>query len=66
MRTIKDIERAVTGLSPDDLSRVRAWFAGFDAEAWDRPFEADVAAGRLDALADEALADLRAGPTRPL
>ena len=39
----------------------RTWFAEFDASAWDRQMEDDVAAGRLDALADEALNDLRAG-----
>jgi hypothetical protein len=33
----------------------------FDADAWDRQFEEDVSAGRLDALADEALLDLREG-----
>jgi hypothetical protein len=32
-----------------------------DAAAWDRQIEEDVAAGRLDALADEALDDLREG-----
>ena len=30
-----------------------------DAVAWDKQFEEDVAAGRLDALADEAIRDLR-------
>ena len=33
---------------------------------WDREIERDVAAGRLDHLAAEALADLRAGRARPL
>jgi hypothetical protein len=33
----------------------------FDADAWDPQFEADVKAGRLDVLADEALAGIRAG-----
>ena len=36
----------------------------FDATAWDTQFEQDVSAGRLDALADEALDDLRQGRTR--
>jgi hypothetical protein len=40
------------------LSAFRSWFADFDGEAWDRQFEADAAAGRLDALGDEALRDL--------
>ena len=36
-----------------------------DARIWDRKIEEDVAAGRLDELANEALSDLRAGRTRP-
>jgi hypothetical protein len=61
MSTVPEIERAIEQLPPDELSRFRAWFASFDAERWDRQFESDVAAGRLDRLADEAIADLRNG-----
>ena len=43
------------------MSAFRAWFAGYDIDAWDRQLEADVAAGRLDALAEGAWTDLRAG-----
>ncbi len=66
MSTVEEIERAVTRLSREDLVAFRRWFDEFDAAVWDRQFEEDVAAGRLQALADEALADLRAGRTRPL
>lgn len=66
MSTIQEIERAVSSLSQEELSEFRAWFLEFDAAAWDRQIEKDVSAGRLDALADEALADLRARRTRPL
>ena len=61
MSTIQEIERAVSQLPPDDLAIFRAWFAEFDAKVWDREFEEDVAAGRLDALAEEAINDLREG-----
>lgn len=61
MSTVQEIERAIQNLSPADLAAFRAWFAEFDAERWDRQLEEDVTAGRLDALADEALEDLRAG-----
>lgn len=61
MSSVKEIESAVAALSPQDLAVFRNWFAEFDAEAWDRQFERDVAAGRLDALADEALRDLAEG-----
>jgi hypothetical protein len=61
MSTVSEIENAVQKLSRGDLSAFRDWFLGFDAAAWDKQFEEDVAAGRLDALADEALRDLREG-----
>jgi hypothetical protein len=48
-------------LSPSDLDAFRVWFAEFDSAAWDRQMENDIAAGRLDTLAGEALGDLRAG-----
>lgn len=66
MSTLEEIERAISGLSQKDLSEFRAWFLEFDAELWDQEFEDDVRAGRLDKLAEEALAELRAGRTRPL
>ncbi|MHB8521358.1 MAG: hypothetical protein ACYDH9_11465 [Limisphaerales bacterium] len=61
MSTVRDIEAAVSKLSREDLSAFRTWFAEFDAEAWDRQFDQDVAAGRLDRLAEEALRDLHEG-----
>jgi len=61
MSTIEEIEAAVRRLSAQELDAFRAWFAEFDAAAWDRQIERDIAAGRLDALADEALDDLRQG-----
>jgi hypothetical protein len=56
-----EIERAIEQLPAEELARLRAWFAEFDAAQWDRQFESDAAAGRLDALADEALSDRRDG-----
>jgi hypothetical protein len=61
MNTLKQIEDAVRQLSSEDMAAFREWFVRLDADAWDRQIERDVAAGRLDALADEALADLRDG-----
>ncbi len=61
MSTIQEIQTAVSQLSAEELSVFRTWFAEFDAKVWDQEFEQDVAAGRLDALAEEALRDLREG-----
>ena len=57
MEKVEKIEREVQEFSPQELARFRQWFAAFDAEAWDRQFEEDVAAGKLDVLADRALRD---------
>jgi hypothetical protein len=61
MSTILEIEEAVRRLSGEDLAAFRAWFAEYDAAVWDRQFDQDVAAGRLEKLAEEALADFREG-----
>lgn len=66
MNTVEEIEIAISGLSAKDLAAFRRWFAEFDAASWDRQFEQDVAAGRLDGLAEEALQDLREGRTTEL
>lgn len=61
MSALKQIEDAIRGLTQEDRTRFRAWFAEFDASEWDREFEADAAAGRLDWLGEEARTDLQAG-----
>ncbi|MGB7217179.1 MAG: hypothetical protein WBD07_00085 [Vicinamibacterales bacterium] len=66
MTTVAQITGAVRRLPKRELAKFRKWFAEFDAAAWDREFEEDVAAGRLDALAREALLDDRAGRTTEL
>lgn len=61
MSSVQEIQDAVSQLGQEDLAAFRVWFAEFDAILWDRQFEADVAAGRLDQLAEETLNDLREG-----
>lgn len=66
MSKIEQIEGAVKGLSAEELAAFRAWFSAFDADAWDRQFEADVKAGKLDALAERALLEHSAGRSTEL
>jgi len=54
MDAVQQIEDAVRKLSDAQRAAFRAWFAEFDAQQWDRQIEADVAAGRLDWLIEEA------------
>ena len=66
MTTIEEIEKAVAELPADQLRRFRAWFAEFEAARFDQRIEQDAKGGRLDQLAEQALADYRAGRAREL
>ena len=66
MTNIERLEHEVESLSPPELSEFRRWFLEFDAAAWDDQIAADVEAGALDRLADAAIAEHRAGRSRPM
>ena len=64
--SVQEIESAVQELSSPDLARSRKWFAEYDWQVWDAQLEKDVANGKLDSLAAEALDDLHHGRCRDL
>ena len=66
MTTVDEIKAAITQLPPDALHELREWYEQFDAQLWDQQIEADVAAGHLDDLAEEALRSFRNGETTEL
>ncbi|MET3592326.1 MULTISPECIES: hypothetical protein [Mesorhizobium] len=66
MTKLEQIEKSVAELSPEDLKAFATWFEELQADMWDKQIEADAKTGRLDKLAEQALADHRAGRTRPL
>ena len=66
MNNVESIEKQIKKLSSEELAKFRTWYAAFDAEAWDHQFDADVKAGKLDALAEKALRDHSSGKTTKL
>lgn len=66
MNTVEAIEEAVSNLGRDELATFRKWFSTYDAVQWDAQIERDITAGKLDALADEAIAEFDAGKTKKL
>ena len=66
MSELEKLEDHIEKLSPEELKKFRAWFAEFDARAWDAQIEVDSKAGKLDALVAEVLAEHKAGKTREL
>lgn len=66
MSRLETIEHQIQQLNDDERKAFRAWFAEFDADAWDRQIASDAQSGKLDRLAQQALADHQAGRSRPL
>ena len=51
MTTVTKITGAVKRLPKKELARFRKWFVEYDAAAWDKQIESDVAAGKGDPVA---------------
>jgi hypothetical protein len=66
MATVDQIEAAILQLPPEDFRRLSDWLLELDQQRWDVQLACDVAAGKLDALAEEAIAAFKDGRCRPL
>ena len=66
MTNVDKLERDVKALSPEELAAFRKWFLAYEWEGWDRHLDEDIAAGKLDALAEKALRDHAAGKSTKL
>ena len=66
MSTVTEIESALRQLPEKAAWEVAGWLQKYLADKWDRQIDDDIAAGKLDKLADQALADYRAGNVKPL
>jgi hypothetical protein len=64
MAKVEELANEVQQLSRDELAAFRDWFRKYDSDEWDREIEADIVAGRLDSLANEAIAEHKAGRTK--
>lgn len=66
MSKVENIEQEVQELTASELVAFRRWFLEFDAQVWDRQIEEDVRKGKLDKVAEEALAAHRTGKSKEL
>lgn len=61
LMSLQELERAVQTLPAPDFQEFSDWFDEWRAEQWDRQIEQDALSGKLDHLAEAALAEFRAG-----
>jgi hypothetical protein len=66
MSSVEQIEAAILKLSPQELTQLADWVLDLDEQRWDEQLEKDIEAGKLDFLAQEALAEFEAGNCRAL
>ena len=66
MSTLEQIETAILTLPSDEFQRLRQWFFDVDYRRWDEQLEQDIAEGKLEALAEEAIAEFKAGHCREI
>ena len=64
--SILEIESAITQLPRGELAELISWLREYEAQAWDRQLEDDLAAGRLNRLLSEVDKDYAAGLAHPL
>ena len=57
MSQLEQIETAILSLPSHDFEKLRQWFLNLDYELWDEQIERDIADGKLEALAAEAIAE---------
>ncbi|MBW4665161.1 MAG: hypothetical protein KME01_13325 [Chroococcus sp. CMT-3BRIN-NPC107] len=66
MSTLEQIEAAILTLPSDEFQRLRQWLSDVDYQRWDEQLEKDIEDGKLDALAEEAIAEFKAGHYRKI
>ena len=66
MTKLEKIEQDIKALSPKDMKRLADWFAEMQGDSWDEQIERDAKDGKLDKMAEQALADHREGRTTSL
>ena len=66
MSKVEKLEREIKALTSKDLDALRDWFLQYDSDAWDQQIEADIKAGKLNHLKEEAMRAYRNGKTTRL
>jgi hypothetical protein len=64
MISLIDLEKSVANLTTEELNVFRAWFWQFDNQVWNNKLEQDIQMGKLDVIAEQAIATGGHGVTR--
>ena len=65
MHTVEELEAPIEQLPRDEFFHLRDWMTSRFEDLWDEQIDDDIKAGRLDHLAQAALAEFGAGLATP-
>ncbi|WP_353929106.1 hypothetical protein WJM97_12295 [Okeanomitos corallinicola TIOX110] len=66
MKSLTEIEAAITQLSEVEMRQLADWLQTYLEDVWDKQIESDAKFGRLDKLIQLAEADIAANRVKPL
>ena len=66
MSNLEQIEAAILSLPSSEFEQLRLWFLELDYERWDKQIEQDIEDGKLEAFAQESIAEYEAGHRREI
>lgn len=66
MSNLDQIEAAILSLPSNEFEQLRLWFLDLDYKRWDKELEQDIEDGKLEAFAQEAIAEYEAGYCRDI
>jgi len=61
MATITEVKETIKKLPDEDFNEFADWFEKLEEERWDKELAKDIAEGRLDDLANEAINEYKSG-----
>jgi hypothetical protein len=66
MSNLGQIEAAILSLPSNEFEKLRLWFLNLDYERWDKQIEQDIEDDKLEAFAQEAIAEFNTGQCREI
>jgi hypothetical protein len=66
MSNLEQIEAAILSLPFNEFEKLRLWFLDLDYDRWDEQIEQDIEDGKLEAFAQEAIAEFKAARYREI
>lgn len=66
MSNLEQIEAAILSLPSNEFEQLRVWFLDLDYSHWDDQIQQDIEDGKLETLAQEAIAEFEAGHCREI